>query len=297
MSPSDLKTGVIYSDEAAAQGVTILPPKVICKFCGEPLRYKGFYFGGGIMWSPFSEPCKCPEGVAKYEREKAEREAQAEAERKEKEAQARREQRDRIIGASGMGDRFLSRTFETLQITPENKQAVETARRYADGFEAMLPRRGASEPGRNGLIIVGPPGTGKTHLAAAIANKLINDGRPVICMTMIDILESIRRTFNGNGSEAEVIRRYKTAPLLIIDDMGKEPPTEWAISTIYNIINGRYEAYLPTIVTSNYSGSGLEARMTPRETKDPMTAQATLDRIAEMCRAIVLTGGSWRKKK
>lgn len=160
----------------------------------------------------------------------------------------------------------------------------------------MLPRPDAPEPGRNGLIIVGSPGTGKTHLAAAIANKLINDGRPVICMTMIDILESIRRTFNGNGSEADVIHRYKTAPLLIIDDMGKEPPTEWAISTIYNIINGRYEAYLPTIVTSNYSGAELEARMTPRETKDSMTARATLDRIAEMCRAIGLTGESWRKK-
>lgn len=296
MSPSDLKTGVIYSDEAAAQGVTILPPKVICKFCGEPLRYKGFYFGGGIMWSPFSEPCKCPEGAAKYEREKADSAARAEAERKEKEAQELRKQVERIIRASGMGARFLSKTFETFTITPQNRQAAETARRYADSFEAMCPRPGAPEPGRNGLFIVGPPGTGKTHLAAAIANKLINDGQIVVCMTMIDMLERIRRTFNGDGSEAEVIRRYKTAPLLIIDDMGKEPPTEWAISTVYNIINGRYEAYLPTIVTSNYSGGELEARMTPRETKDAMTARATLDRIAEMCRAIALAGESWRLK-
>lgn len=287
---------MLYSDEAEAQGLIDLPPKKLCEFCGEPLRYKGISFGCGIMWNPFHEPCKCPEGAAKYAKEKAEHEAKLEAERKEKEARKRREQIDRIIGASGMGTRFLSRTFETFKITPQNQQAAEMARRYADNFEAMSPRPGSPEPGRNGLIIVGSPGTGKTHLAAAIANKLINDGRSVICMTMIDILESIRRTFNGSGSEADVIRRYKTAPLLVIDDMGKEPPTEWAISTIYNIINGRYEAYLPTIVTSNYSGGELEARMTPRETKDSMTARATLDRIAEMCRAIALTGESWRKK-
>ena len=292
----DAPNGRIYSDEAEAQGLTDLPPKKLCEFCGEPLKYKGFNFGTGIMWSPLAEPCKCPEGAAKYKKDEAERKAKREAEQREKEAQKRRERLNQIVGASGMGTRFLSRTFETFTITVENKQAAETAWRYAENFEAMIPRPNAPEPGRNGLIIVGPPGTGKTHLAAAIANKLINDGRSVICMTMIDILESIRKTFNGCGSEAEIIRRYKTVPLFIVDDMGKEPPTEWAISTIYNIINGRYEAYLPTIVTSNYSGSELEARMTPRDTKDSMTARATLDRIAEMCRAIALTGESWRKK-
>lgn len=295
-SPNEERSVEIYSDEAEAKGISNLPPKALCEFCGSPIKYKGFNIGGCVLWSPLPEPCKCPEGAEKHKREKAQREAEWEAERKEKEARKRREQLELIIRASGMGKRFLSRTFETFEITPENQRAAEAARRYADNFEAMLPRSGAQEPGRNGLIIIGPPGTGKTHLAAAIANKLINDGRAVICMTMIDILESIRRTFNGGGSEADVIHRYKAAPLLVIDDMGKEPPTEWAISTIYNIINGRYEAYLPTIVTSNYSGNDLEARMTPRETKDTTTAKATLDRIAEMCRAIALTGDSWRRK-
>ena len=61
-------------------------------------------------------------------------------------------------------------------------------------------------------------------------------------MTMIDLLERIKRTFNKTGAdEAEVLQIYKTVPLLVIDDIGKEPPTEWAISTVYNIINSRYE--------------------------------------------------------
>ena len=112
-----------------------------------------------------------------------------------------------------------------------------------------------------------------------------------------DLLERIKRTYSATGgSESNVLKIYKTVPLLVIDDIGKEPPTEWAISTVYNIINGRYEAYLPTIVTTNYDTEALIDRMTPRESHDSMTARATIDRLMEMCRGITLTGQSWRSR-
>ncbi|MDD3230495.1 MAG: ATP-binding protein [Oscillospiraceae bacterium] len=274
------------------------PAPVPCEYCGAMRYTKGINFGNRIIWMPYGpERCTCPEAVAAHEKEEAERLAKEETEHKAEETRKLNEKIRRIIGESGMGERFLRRTFDTFQITEENQGAARTAKRYADSFTDMLPKRGQPEPGRNGLFIAGPKGTGKTHLAAAIANDLIRHGTPVICMTMIDLLERIKRTYARDGvDEGSVLMLYKTVPLLVIDDMGKEPPTEWAVSTVYNIINGRYEAYLPTIVTTNYDDKTLVTRMTPRETRDGITAEATIDRLMEMCCSVVMSGQSWRSK-
>lgn len=295
-SKSDSMTVLCTDPEVADLPDT--PKPVPCEFCGKDRPVKGFRFGKKIFWAPYGpERCTCDAAVAAYEKAEAERKAKEEAERKAEEERRLKERIRKIIGESGMGERFLRRTFDTFEITEQNRKAAATAKRYADAFETLLPSPGSPEPGRNGLFIAGPPGTGKTHLAAAIANELIHKGRPVICMTMIDLLERIKRTYNTAGTdEGSVLKIYKTVPLLIIDDIGKEPPTEWAISTIYNIINGRYEAYLPTIITTNYDTDALIQRMTPRDTRDDTTAKATLDRLMEMCRGVTMAGDSWRRK-
>lgn len=291
----------ILSNSPEAAGYN--PPEPVpCEYCGKPRLTKGFKFGERIMWAPYGpERCDCPEAVAQYERETAEREAKERAEREAKEAEKMRDRVRRIIGDSGMSARFLRRTFDTFQPTGENQKALRVCAAYADAFKDKLPRNN-TEPGRNGLFITGPKGTGKTHLAAAIANQLMQQGTPVICMTMIDLLERIKRTYEQNRqyggeiSEGNVLDTYKRVQLLIIDDMGKEPATEWAVSKIYAIINARYEAYMPTIITTNYTDAELVRRLTPKDSGDPTTADATIDRLREMCAAIVTTGESWRAR-
>jgi len=260
----------------------------------------GFWLFGVIRWNMNGpERCDCPGAVEAYEKAEEERMAKEKAEREARETRRMQARVAEIVGASGMHARFLRRTFSTYQATAENQKALRVCKMYADTFREKLPDHNP-DPGRNGLFITGPMGTGKTHLVAAIANQLMQEGTAVICMTMIDLLDRIKQTYDQqsrNGlSEGTVLNTYKEAPLLIIDDMGKEPATEWAVSKIYTIINARYEAYLPTIITTNYTDSELVKRLTPKETGDPITAAATVDRLREMCAAIVTTGSSWRGK-
>ena len=77
--------------------------------------------------------------------------------------------------------------------------------------------------------------------------------------------------------------------------MGSENPTEWGSTMIFSIINARYEAYMPTIVTSNCGADELVQRMTPRDATD-RNAQKTVDRLREMCVAVQMDWPSWRSK-
>lgn len=198
-----------------------------------------------------------------------------------------------IIEGSGIRRRFLGKSFADFTVTRDNERALTACREYADRFCAGT----LSPDERNGLFIVGPAGTGKTHLAAAIANQVLETCTPVICRTMADILADIRETYGRDSrrTEAQAVGRYREIPLLIIDDLGKEAPTEWALTALYSIVNARYEDCLPTVLTTNYGDAQLVRRLTPAG-GDSVTAEAVIDRLREMCIGIVTAGESWRSK-
>jgi DNA replication protein DnaC len=287
------RNNTIYSNDPEA-AMFNPPAPVKCEYCGKIRYTSGIKIFGRVIWAPYGpEPCTCPEAKKDQLNKKKAEEARRQAE-KEKEVQERIK---RIIGQSGIGTRFMNRTFESFEQTQDNAKAYRAVKAYADNFTAKLPGKSNKVPGRNGLFISGPKGTGKTHLAVAVSNQLMRQGTPVICMTMIDLLERIKQTYNDSGqtAEATILSIYKKVPLLVIDDIGKEQPTEWAISTIYNIINSRYEAYMPLIITTNYDDRQLIKRMTPID-GDNTTADATIDRIREMCGGIIMSGQSWRSR-
>lgn len=258
-----------------------------------------------IIWKNAPERCTCSKAQDYWQRYDA-KEAARKSQEAEEAAKAEEMRRfESLMAKSGMKGRFQNRRFDTfIQDTPERARAYAQAKRYADSFQRMLPKhegRGKVTPPeieRNGLMIAGTYGTGKTHLAAAIANELIGQKIPVICMTMIDLLDRIRETYSatsGEADEATILKKYQDVPLLIIDDIGSEQPTEWGVAKIFAIINARYEAYMPTIITTNYSGQELERRMTP-EGGDDKNAKKTLDRLKETCVGIEMTWESWRTK-
>lgn len=297
----------VRSDVAKEQGYiyNMEPPEPeTCQFCGKVLYHYGAIFPGQkrvFSWFSEAERCDCQGAQEYWARVEEERRAQEAEEKKRIQQELIRRRVAKLLADSGMGGRFQTRTFERFTVNDENRRAYNAAKRYADSFSLMIPHKDDTgritppQKERNGLFISGTKGTGKTHLAAAIANQLIQGGVPVICMTMIDLLSRIKETFEGGKgtSEAEILRIYKDVPLLIIDDIGTEQPTEWGLAKIYTIINARYEGYMPTIITTNYSGDELIRRMTPA-TDDGYTAAKTIDRLREMCAGIEMTWESWR---
>ncbi|MCL1935101.1 MAG: ATP-binding protein [Defluviitaleaceae bacterium] len=291
---------VVWNNDPKYSSLLNTPNLEICEFCGDTLYTQGIRVGGNkIFWRPTgAEVCKCEDGQVEYLKKKAIQKAKREAEEKEEKDKEMNRRIQRSIKNSGINGRFLRRTFENFKVFTEEQKAIyNVALNYATNFESYLPKQGEEIIERNGFLILGNIGTGKTHIAVSIANYLLNKGTSVICMPAIELLDRIRDTYeNGNGqTESSVLNIYKTVPLLIIDDLGKEKPTEWKLSTLYSIINARYEKILPTIVTSNHDPKSLVYRITPPN-GDTITAEAIVDRLGEMCSIIPMTGESQRLK-
>lgn len=232
--------------------------------------------------------CTC-EQAKKYwtdydaEQERKKREQELEEQRARKRARI-----ERLLGKSGIKKRFQQRTFDKfITDTPARKRCYRAARDYADNFAAIYPT-GA------GLYIEGSNGTGKTHLAAAIALQLIEQGIPVVCKTSSDLLGDIKRAFdNGEVSEYDVLRAYKDVDLLIIDDLGKEQCTDWSMSTLYSILNDRYEDMKPTIITTNYGDADLVRALTPKG-YDDTKIKAIISRLRETSTVLTMAWEDYR---
>jgi DNA replication protein DnaC len=109
-------------------------------------------------------------------------------------------------------------------------------------------------------------GNGKTHLAAAIANHVVNEGEPVLFIVVPDLLDHLRATFNP-ASGMRLDKRFdevKTASLLILDDLGTESATAWAREKLYQLFNHRYNARLPTVITTAKRIDDLDPRLATR---------------------------------
>ncbi len=116
------------------------------------------------------------------------------------------------------------------------------------------------------LIFQGVNGCGKTHLAAAIANYQLAQGKPVFFVVVPDLLDHLRSTFSPDSkiSYDEFSEKLKEVPLLILDDFGEQSATPWAQEKLYQLINYRYNAQLPMVVTTCLSLEEIETRISSR---------------------------------
>lgn len=156
---------------------------------------------------------------------------------KEREVQERRARR--VLERSHLSA-MHTMTFDTFDPDPEHQRAYERAREFA------------ANP-RGWLILMGMYGTGKTHLAVAIGNYRLAFGENVVFMVVPDLLDHLRATFNpaSDITYDDLFDGVRTAPLLILDDLGTQSTSPWAEEKLYQIFNYRYNQRLPTVITTN----------------------------------------------
>ena len=182
---------------------------------------------------------------------------------------------DKIIKNSKMSRRNLNYKFENFEVDSNNKKVYQSLKEYSEKLANSVERKG--------LILVGNNGVGKTHLVCSIANELIKNGIPIIYGTLINLLAELKNTYDvdNNISEMKIIKLYEKVDLLIIDDLGKEKPSEWGLEKLFTIINSRYENNLPVIITTNYDQNSLINRLSINGEIE--TAKSIISRLYEMC--------------
>lgn len=191
------------------------------------------------------------------------------------ELDAERRRAERMIEECNLGRRFKSRIFENFDNT-RFPMAYEKVKLYAERF---------TENCGESLLLMGNPGTGKTHLAAAATNYIVQEhGIPVRFGSFMELLERMKATFY---SAEDVGKELVEVPLLVIDDLGKERQSEWSNAVLYRVINGRYERYAPVIITTNENLDTLRNNV----------GEATFSRLIEMCEGVSMNGEDYRMRK
>lgn len=246
----------------AVQGDYIVDGLLYCGKCKTPKQCRVELLGETI--TPY---CLCKCEVEKMEREEEERK--------------RLEFVDRIKEMRRVGfpdEEMKGWTFD--KDDGVNAHITSVARKYVEHFDEMR------ENGK-GLLLYGDVGTGKTFIAACIANALIEKGFPCLVTNFARLINTISGMYDGKQEYIDGLNRFA---LLVIDDLASERDTEYMNEIVFNIINSRYNAGLPLIITTNLTATEL------KNTAD-IRKQRVYSRLFEMCLPVEVKGSDRRRDK
>lgn len=241
-----------------------------CAVCGKP---KEFLCETPPYIRMFGEPVKLPipcDCVKAAEAERALREEQDEAKAR---AAARLEE---CFGASS--GKLSTCTFATDDGTDTTNRSI--LQRYCRKFDSVTDDN-------IGVMLSGETGSGKTFFAAAVANEILRAGRTVWFTRIADVVALMGGEFNAEKRE-EVNRRISKTDLLILDDFGVERSSDYMLQKIYEVIDARYAAKLPLIITTNLDKARIHAPQSEAEAR-------IFGRLLEMCPVVLTVMGNRRE--
>lgn len=153
------------------------------------------------------------------------------------------------------------KTFDPSLAAPDRSELDDIRKLHREALKF------ANEP-RGWLVMAAPSGRGKTRLAASIGNFCREAGRDVLFVVVPDLLDRLRSSYNPQDPRTfdELFDRVRNVPLLILDDLGAHSGTAWAEEKLFQLINYRYNASLPTVVTTNATRRELDSRLFTRLT-------------------------------
>lgn len=254
-----------------------------CGFCNQKLKPIGFdYLYVNYDKSMIEyERCSCEKAVQFWK--------EFDLEQEEKQRQEKyRKIINSIYKYNYMKKRLQKYNFKNLVDTYEDTTIINQLIKFTDlCIKSEM---------KNGLIIYGNIGFEKTYFGACIANKMIENNKIVLMEKSSSIIDKIKESFNKDGlSETQIIELYSNVDMLIIDDLGNENSSKWALEKLYKIISNRYDNELPIVITTRYNKEQLiEQLFTENDTE---IAEEIVEVLNEMCYGISIAKEIKTKEK
>lgn len=254
-----------------------------CGFCNQKLKPIGFdYLYVNYDKSMIEyERCSCEKAVQFWK--------EFDLEQEEKQRQEKyRKIINSIYKYNYMKKRLQKYNFKNLVDTYEDTTIINQLIKFTDSC--------IKSEMKNGLIIYGNIGFEKTYFGACIANKMIENNKIVLMEKSSSIIDKIKESFNKDGlSETQIIELYSNVDMLIIDDLGNENLSKWALEKLYKIISNRYDNELPIVITTRYNKEQLiEQLFTENDTE---IAEEIVEVLNEMCYGISIAKEIKTKEK